>query len=263
MSVVDEPSSTHVRAAGNGRLALTDALGCLQRMPQATAASNAALEHVADAASTLFELEATPGDPLPRLRRTLASLSDALELLQSAQPPARELHDALEAVARAMAILYPIARGEHRRRRAVQLDLAPTSEAFASLPPIPERPRTESVAPTERRGNGRIELTVDLGLLSDSHFYAGLSRDLSRGGVFVATYRPETPGRELFLSFVLPDGHHVQTRGVVRWTSDAGDDTPPGMGIAFVDLTEADRAAVERYCALREPMYHLSADDDI
>ncbi len=262
MSVEDEAGSTHARAAGNGRRALTDALGFLQRLPQATAASSAALEHVADAASTLFELEATPGDPLPRLRRTLASLSSALELLQGAQPPARELHDALEAVARAMAILYPIARGEHRRRRAVQLDLTSTSDAFASLPPIPERTRA-SVAPTERRDNGRIDLSVDLGLLSDSHFYAGLSRDLSRGGVFVATYSAETPGRELFLSFVLPDGHHVQTRGVVRWTSDAGDDTPPGMGIAFVDLNEADREAVERYCELRAPMYHLSADEDI
>ena len=104
-------------------------------------------------------------------------------------------------------------------------------------------------------------LEVDIGLLSESYFYAGLSQDLSRGGLFVATYQLKKPGTHVALYFVLPDGHAVSTEGIVRWTRDASDDLPPGMGIAFENLPARDVAAIGRYCHDRALLYHDVEDD--
>ncbi|MBX3129744.1 MAG: TIGR02266 family protein [Polyangiaceae bacterium] len=259
MTETSEERTLQLRTARSGRESLAPALLTLQRVPEPTPELERALEHVAAASGSLFELEVEGAEPLSSLRLTLENLSAAVELLQSARPGEPLPENALEAIARTMAVLYPVTRGDRRRRRPVQLDLPPSGDAIEVTSPVVER----AASTDDRRDADRVDLIVDLGLLSDSHFYAGLSRDLSRGGLFIATYAPEPTGKQLFLSFVLPGGHHVQTQGVVRWVRDVGPDSAPGMGVAFIDLEAADRVAIEEYCALRDPIYHLSADDDI
>ncbi len=102
---------------------------------------------------------------------------------------------------------------------------------------------------------------VDIGFASQSHFYTGLSRDLSSGGVFVATYMPQPPGTKVAVHFVLPDGRAVKAGGVVRWTVPAQGDVAPGMGVAFEDLEAEDLNAIVEFCSQRSPIYHLSGDD--
>jgi uncharacterized protein (TIGR02266 family) len=95
-----------------------------------------------------------------------------------------------------------------------------------------------------------------MGLLSDSHFYSGLSMDVSKGGLFVATYQALPVGTVLRLFFVLPDGTAIEAPGTVRWTRGEEGETPPGMGIAFRKLSEAARRAIDRYCEHRPALFH-------
>ena len=73
----------------------------------------------------------------------------------------------------------------------------------------------EASAGDDRSGWGVLE--VEVGFVGDNNFFAGLSLDVSEGGVFVATYEPRPVGTKLMLSFVLPGGHTITTPGVVRF----------------------------------------------
>jgi uncharacterized protein (TIGR02266 family) len=106
----------------------------------------------------------------------------------------------------------------------------------------------------ERRGFTRTRLTVEVSLASESHFFAGLSGDLSRGGIFVSTYEPIEIGREVQVEFDLPTGQIV-TRGIVRWIRAASEGMSPGVGIGFTELSPNDRLVIERFCAERPPLY--------
>ena len=119
-----------------------------------------------------------------------------------------------------------------------------------------ERPAHDSVVPSSRRRNQRLQLELELEFKEDTHFYAGITQDLSQGGVFVATYRLLAVGTLLWLAFDLPDGTHVRTRGEVRWIRGEQDGSlRPGMGVAFVDLPEPSLRAIEAFCRERAPLY--------
>jgi uncharacterized protein (TIGR02266 family) len=75
------------------------------------------------------------------------------------------------------------------------------------------------------------------------------TQDLSVGGAFIRSDLLFEVGEELQLDFTLPDGRPVSARGkVVRVARDSGDDVIPGMGIAFLGLTDADREAIRALC---------------
>lgn len=113
-----------------------------------------------------------------------------------------------------------------------------------------------------RRLSGRSVLEVDVGLVSESQFYAGLSMDLSSGGLFVATYQIKPVGSPVAVSLVLPDGHALWAKGVVRWVREPrGEDVVPGMGVEFTDIDPEDLEAIKHFCAVRAPMYYDSEDD--
>lgn len=111
---------------------------------------------------------------------------------------------------------------------------------------------------SERRLQQRTELGVDIGLHSATQFFAGVSGDVSEGGLFVATYAPLPLGSEIVASFVLPGGHHVTTPGIVAWLRDAGtpDAPQPGMGIRFFKLDPDDQRAIDKFLKIRPPMLH-------
>lgn len=119
-------------------------------------------------------------------------------------------------------------------------------------------------APTarvDRRAAVRQPCEIDVTLTSESHFFAGITGDVSRGGVFVQTYEPRAIGSRLSLSFELPTGR-VETEGVVRWSRPGTDGTAPGYGVAFERLQPADRLAIEAFCRARPPLYYDGGDDD-
>jgi uncharacterized protein (TIGR02266 family) len=109
----------------------------------------------------------------------------------------------------------------------------------------------------ENRASPRVALDVELQLASDAHFFAGLSGDISEGGIFVSTYRPLAIGSEVDLTFSLPGStRQLRARGRVRWHRDASPNSPPGAGIAFDDLAPDARDAIQRFCTSRPPLYY-------
>ena len=113
-----------------------------------------------------------------------------------------------------------------------------------------------SESPTDnRRKHSRVALAVEIDLSSESHFFSGLSGDLSEGGVFVETYRDIPVGSEVELEFDLPNGS-VTAHGSVKWHRDHSDSSPPGVGVAFDDLSEEGKEIIVAFCARRAPLYY-------
>lgn len=109
----------------------------------------------------------------------------------------------------------------------------------------------------EHRASKRISLEVELHLASESHFFSGLSGDISEGGVFVSTYRALAMGSLVDLEFSLPGSDEpLHARGEVRWHRDATPDFPPGVGISFDELSDEDRKVIHRFCTMRPPLYY-------
>ncbi len=109
--------------------------------------------------------------------------------------------------------------------------------------------------PDNRRSSARFDVETEISLASESQFFTGLTRNLSRGGVFVATYRALPIGARITMQITLPEGV-VVARGTVRWRHEGGPDSSPGVGVQFDALDEESQARVEAFCALREPLYH-------
>lgn len=265
--------------AKQARALLSEALGPLQREGEQRAAVARAIECMAGASSALYdvEMQATSAHgSLASIRIAVEQLGEALSALQKlGLDPA--LEHTTETLARTLALLYPVARGQQRQRREVVYAQAPAGDADgagssghadrpSNVPLAPEptgRPRRRQSpfdGGDKRSRDKRAFLEVDIGLSTESHFYTGLSLDLSAGGVFVATYQPQPPGTHLWVYFSLPDGQTIEAAGIVRWTRAGSDDSPPGMGVRFSTIEPAALAAIERFCAERAPLYY-DADD--
>ena len=248
-------------------------LARLQTPEASTASLSRAARFVADASGALYNAEvclAEERDDLAtgELKHAMEAMSQALRLVEFEAVHDDSLDAVSESIARALALLYPVVQGRARRRRAVMLgELSGPDTPLAFIPRAPDAPTTRPfvAAPSERerehRATPRALLEVDIGLLSQSHFYTGLSLDVSRGGVFVATYQPLERGTLVTLYFVLPSGVAVEAPGVVRWTRDATKSAPPGMGVAFEKLSDEAQSAIARYCVQRAPLYHDAGDE--
>jgi uncharacterized protein (TIGR02266 family) len=111
---------------------------------------------------------------------------------------------------------------------------------------------------TERRDAQRVDLNVGVGFRSDSNFYTGFTQDISEGGLFVATHMLQPIGAEITLTFALPTGPEISARCIVRWQRDPHEHnalTPPGMGVQFQDLADADLERIQQFVAMREPLF--------
>jgi uncharacterized protein (TIGR02266 family) len=256
-------------AARQGRQALATALLKLQTMGLADPAIDQAIEETASASSALYSAE-TPGTTDEAASRNIHTAAEGLQRALVGLSTLRghhELEAVSAAIARTLALLYPVLQLSLRQRRgriqAGALSDADAEElrALAGFPRAPaptgqfRRPSMAPVGERRSRGDTRAFIEVEIGLTSESHFYTGLSLDLSTGGVFVATYEPARPGSAVSLYFVLPDGHVVNAEGVVRWTRDGAPDAPPGMGVAFVNISPASLAHIAQFCASRPPLY--------
>jgi uncharacterized protein (TIGR02266 family) len=120
--------------------------------------------------------------------------------------------------------------------------------------------KVEDVAqPNERRAGHRVELSVDIGLETETNFFTGFSEDLSDGGLFIATYKTLPVGTELRVSFALPEGHSVKCAATVAWVRESRDksaDVKPGMGVRLEALSDTDRQAIARFLHERAPFFY-------
>jgi uncharacterized protein (TIGR02266 family) len=114
---------------------------------------------------------------------------------------------------------------------------------------------TPSASSVGTPSDAQIRLAIDVSPDSESHFFVGLSGELSQGGIFVATYRDLTVGTVISIACHLHDEEHV-LHGVVVWQRDAGVDSSPGIGVRFEEPSSPCRAAIERFCRLRAPLFY-------
>ena len=197
----------------------------------------------AKAAHVISHLYACEMGGLERVTRSLtAACAELQELTYVEHGSATFAH--------ALTLLYPISRELSRASGP------PT--AISAADPILLLPSKKKITltPDDRRRLPRVELEVDIGVHSETNFYAGFSGDVSEGGIFVATYKPLPVGTKTTVSFVMPGGHHVVTEGEVAWVREAAWDVTPGMGVTFTNLSDYDRQMIQWYASQqRQPIF--------
>lgn len=126
-----------------------------------------------------------------------------------------------------------------------------TETTPAASPPVPD------VAPA--RGF-RVPYVVEVSVSSDHNFWSGFTHNLSEGGVFLATPREVPIGSVVQFELRLPNtGTPWLVRGEVRWTRGpdaAGPDSPPGIGVRFVDLDPALEREITEFITARESYFY-------
>lgn len=122
----------------------------------------------------------------------------------------------------------------------------------------------------DRRRHARYALSLAITMQGDNNFYAGLSEDISEGGVFIATFRVLPIGTPVVLSFTLPHADEpITASGVVQWVRGpeatahpgnvfGGGELPgvmPGIGIRFHDLDAGTRKVIRDFMQQRKPVF--------
>ncbi len=114
----------------------------------------------------------------------------------------------------------------------------------------------------ERQSHARAPVQFPVEYIQAGTGGHGTCLNLSRGGMFISTARPASPGSEVSLTFHLPNLSHmfsVLARVVWMRREEAESGTTPGMGVQFLDPRPAETVligtVVDRYCteALASP----------
>lgn len=131
----------------------------------------------------------------------------------------------------------------------------PTELADSSVRARRSSPAVEPAS--EHRASPRAFVETEVDLHTESTFFTGLSEDVSRGGLFVATYQLLPVGTDIELSFSLPGEQRVRAHGRVVWLREVRDGgVSPGMGIAFHGLDPEDEEAVKGFLVERPPAFY-------
>jgi type IV pilus assembly protein PilZ len=118
--------------------------------------------------------------------------------------------------------------------------------------------------PEERRLHERTPIELKVEYRRVNTFFADYTKNISRGGTFIATDRPLPVGTQFMFALGIPNLEEpLRLRGKVIWivtTEDASRANPAGMGIEFQYSSEQERldteAVVERLLTseLGEPL---------
>lgn len=112
----------------------------------------------------------------------------------------------------------------------------------------PNQPSTPEPKPEDRRENTRVPIALRVEYKRVNNFFADYTRNISRGGTFIATPRPLPIGTEFIFELVIPSlAEPLRLKGVVTWRiepQEASEDKPAGMGIRFRYQTDEERQAV-------------------
>jgi uncharacterized protein (TIGR02266 family) len=120
-------------------------------------------------------------------------------------------------------------------------------------PSSPPRPSSYPELRHELRFTAHVEVDFE----SESHFYTGLTENLSEGGLFIETYSPRPVGTEIDLTLRLPHGTDpIRAKGTVRWIREFSEssDTVPGMGVRL-SMNDGDLVRVRRFLSTRPPLF--------
>ena len=110
----------------------------------------------------------------------------------------------------------------------------------------------------ESRQHPRVSIAVDVDVTSGSNFYAGRTRDLSLGGLFVETDVGLPIGAQIDVKLKLPKGMFLVACEVVWQLSDKG--RTLGVGVRFVQLSLGAKRAIEDFMSVRSPVAFEEAE---
>jgi uncharacterized protein (TIGR02266 family) len=103
---------------------------------------------------------------------------------------------------------------------------------------------------SERRVLRRFPFEVAITVGTRSHFWLGTTKNLSEGGVFIATPELKPIGSQLDLTIELPPPFGaIWARGEVRWIGEAAKDpdVPLGMGVQFQMISEESLSTIRDF----------------
>ena len=106
------------------------------------------------------------------------------------------------------------------------------------------------------RAHERVPLEIAVSMESEHNFYAGITDNISEGGLFVATVVPPPCGSTVDLMLSLPGyDQPFRLRGIVRWIREpqaSCDGMPPGCGIQWVQMSREALMAIHDFVQRRE-----------
>ncbi|MFO0567364.1 MAG: TIGR02266 family protein [Polyangiaceae bacterium] len=107
-----------------------------------------------------------------------------------------------------------------------------------------------SETPKDRRIAQRAPIELKVEYRRVNTFFADYTKNISRGGTFIATERPLPEGTEFVFALGIPTmDEPLRLNGRVCWitsTEDATRANPAGMGIEFQFASNDERRATER-----------------
>jgi uncharacterized protein (TIGR02266 family) len=109
------------------------------------------------------------------------------------------------------------------------------------------------MASKDRRKHPRLSVSLEVDVSSGHNFYAGRTRDISAGGLFIEGDLGLSPGAELTVRLHLSD-HRLTLRSEVMWVLAGEDERTVGVGVRFVELGADARAAIDAFMATRSPL---------
>jgi uncharacterized protein (TIGR02266 family) len=113
------------------------------------------------------------------------------------------------------------------------------------------------------RRHARVAIDVALTLESEHNFYTGFLENASISGIFVATHTPGRIGDRVEFKIQLGDTEEpIVGVGRVRWLRQYSEtsDTPPGMGLEFMELPPSSRRRIDEFLWSRTPLFFDDAD---
>ncbi|MBK8999104.1 MAG: TIGR02266 family protein [Myxococcales bacterium] len=104
--------------------------------------------------------------------------------------------------------------------------------------------------PDDRRQGDRLPIELKVEYRRVNTFFADYTKNISRGGTFIATERPLPEGTEFVFALGIPTMEEpLRLRGRVCWITPVEEATkanPAGMGIEFQFADAAERRESER-----------------
>ncbi|MGI8784263.1 MAG: TIGR02266 family protein [Acidobacteriota bacterium] len=117
-------------------------------------------------------------------------------------------------------------------------------------------------APKDVRRGLRFSILIrQIRVESGSEVFFGYASNISIGGMYVQTINPKPPGFEVTVRFNLPkDDAPLECLSAVVWSQeyDSVKCRKPGMGLRFLNITEADRERITAF--LEKQVYDRNLD---
>ncbi len=106
-----------------------------------------------------------------------------------------------------------------------------------------------SSPPNDRRDQTRVPIELRVEYKRLNTFFSDYTKNISKGGTFIATDQPLAIGTEFSFSLTIPSRPEpLRLIGKVMWVTTSANESPgkpPGMGIEFQYPTSSDRHQVE------------------